>query len=880
MKNELNIFEIIKDEVNIKDVWSEFVGEDLNSSNQALCPFHREDTPSLTLNENENYFNCFGCDAGGDSIKLVELREGVTPIEACNLIAERFNLSLSILDEEALNQLRQERAEREELQQVYLKATEYYLSKLTTAHREFLKEKYGFDDDTIEMFKISYADGYLKRELEKSFSQKTLLKTGLFYRDDNTGELKDNFRDRIIFPYLKDGQPIFFAGRTLNDDKYMKYKNLTINKDYISNQVSNPIYRGILKNREALIITEGLTDCISASAADFDVVSLGTNGLSKNKEKELFKLVKRYKEVVIIFDNEDNPKTSKKAMNTAQTILEGTGVIAQIGELPRPEGVTKIDLADYLKEDNKLEPIITKSNMFIDILINNITKVNNGLKAIEKAEEIYPVLAQLDSKYERYYIEEIRKAISKVEGCSKTTLNKSDIQTAIEKERNKDKEGLEEFNPFDLANELLKYEESKGNRWFYSVKQDRYYTYNSNKGVWYNEENNYLKQAIRRNLRYHNKSWETNSNVNEVLQILKDDLIIDKQLEDKFNAGIEPNLKMINVKNGMLNWESKQLKEHSADYYSVFQLPIEYDPKAQCPTWEKTLKEWINNEDSIKFLQEFAGYCLIPDTSLDKALILYGEGSNGKSIFLEVLKAMYGKDNCSNKTLHNLSQRFGTVSIKDKLVNICPDIDPTYLERTGTIKAMIAGEEISGEYKHGAIFDFRPVVRLLFSANELPNTRDKSYGWIRRIEIVEFPNIFEGNKRDPYLKGKLLKELSGVLNWALGGLQRLRKQEQFTISKSMQRSKGEYTKDNDSIKAYIEDKVILTNNTNDFIETQLLFDDYKRYCEEAGIVAHSRKIFTRRLKSELNIDDNQKRVNGSVTRGFSGINADIFRVSL
>ena len=114
----------------------------------------------------------------------------------------------------------------------------------------------------------------------------------------------------------------------------------------------------------------------------------------------------------------------------------------------------------------------------------------------------------------------------------------------------------------------------------------------------------------------------------------------------------------------MLDWKNKELKSHSPDYYSQFQLPVIYNKGAKCPKWKKTLKEWLPKEKSRMFLQEYIGYCLIPDTSYQKAVILHGTGSNGKSTFLNVINELFGESNLSNIPMHRLSNRFETANLQ------------------------------------------------------------------------------------------------------------------------------------------------------------------------------------------------------------------------
>lgn len=423
-------------------------------------------------------------------------------------------------------------------------------------------------------------------------------------------------------------------------------------------------------------------------------------------------------------------------------------------------------------------------------------------------------------------------------------------------------EEKEEFKPSGIANELIDIEEEAGNRWTFVAESGQLYYYDDDIGVWHVQNQHYLKKKLRCLLRGKNKKWDKRYNIKEALDALQDKLLHPLN-EERFDPGRNPNKKLINVKNGMLEWETGKLHEHEPSYYSLFQLPIKHKPKADCPKWKQALKDWIIPEDSdndtdsmetISFLQEFIGYCLIPDCSHEKAVILTGSAENGKSTFLGVIEALFGEENLSQIPLHRLSgqnARFTTSSLKGKLVNIMADIDNNYIESTGTLKTLIGKEKkLHAEIKYGEDFEFFPVVRLIFSANEIPQAQDRSEGWYRRFEIVPFPNRFpEGSsKRILNFEEQLIKELPGIFNWALAGLRRLKQQGHFTKSKAIKEAKSAYIQTNDSVMAYLNDRCKF--NVDDHVALKVLFNDYVEYCEDTGLKNTSKRKFSKRLRDE------------------------------
>lgn len=427
---------------------------------------------------------------------------------------------------------------------------------------------------------------------------------------------------------------------------------------------------------------------------------------------------------------------------------------------------------------------------------------------------------------------------------------------------------FESFLPSPIAHSIIDAEQQKNNLYRYVAETGLFYFY-SNRGYWKTQKEIYIQKIIREYLREFNPKWETNHKVNEVLTALKS-LLLDPENKELFNAGYNPDTRLINTKTGMLDWKNEIILDYDPKYYSQFQLPVEYDENAECPNWEKSLKEWVPEKEARMFLQEYVGYSLIPDTSLQKSLILYGTGSNGKSTFLNILIKLFGEENLSSLPLHRLADRFETVKIQDKLVNICPDISASYLKETGVLKALISGEKVKGEFKYGASFSFDPVARLIFSANELPRSSDQSDAWYRRLEIVKFPNTF--SKSDPefdlHLEDKLIKELPGILNWAVTGLKRLKMQEQFTQSEAVNEAKKQYEVDNDNVAAFVEDKT--EYSVENYEVASELYEMYKHYCDTNGLKKKSRRQFTARLKN-FGFETEVKWKNGKSQRCYKGM---------
>lgn len=286
----------------------------------------------------------------------------------------------------------------------------------------------------------------------------------------------------------------------------------------------------------------------------------------------------------------------------------------------------------------------------------------------------------------------------------------------------------------------------------------------------------------------------------------------------------------INLANGLFNLDTWKLEPHNPKIKTIRQNPVYYNEAAECPQINKFLKDVVAEPD-INLLCEIAGYCLTTDCSFQKAFMLYGVGSNGKSVFLALLESLIGKENTSAESLQKLEfDKYRTAKLYGKLVNICGDIPDTKMHKSEVFKKLTSGLDlIDGENKYQDSFVFRNTAKLVFSANVLPEgKKDKAY--YRRWHLIQFPNNFEGKNDDKDLIKKLQdpEELSGFLNLALHGLKRLKENEKFSNDKSTEDTQKEYEFNSNPIAAFMDE---CTKGSQDDIDAIVLYSTYTLWAE-------------------------------------------------
>jgi putative DNA primase/helicase len=272
----------------------------------------------------------------------------------------------------------------------------------------------------------------------------------------------------------------------------------------------------------------------------------------------------------------------------------------------------------------------------------------------------------------------------------------------------------------------------------------------------------------------------------------------------------EPPRDRINLVNGILDVTTRELEPHSPEFLSPIQIPVRYDPQAECPFWCSFISG-VFPEDSQNIAWEIPAWLMTPDTSIQKAILLIGEGANGKSTYLSAVVAFIGRRNTSALSLHRLEQdKFAAARLVGKLANVCPDLPSDDLASTSTFKAITGGDGMEAERKFQESFEFVPFARLVFSANHPPKSQDGSSGFFRRWLVVPFEQTFHADAEDTIPRDQLDAaladpgELSGLLNKALDALAVLRSSGGFSETDSTRRALTEFRETTDPLAVWLD----------------------------------------------------------------------------
>jgi putative DNA primase/helicase len=306
---------------------------------------------------------------------------------------------------------------------------------------------------------------------------------------------------------------------------------------------------------------------------------------------------------------------------------------------------------------------------------------------------------------------------------------------------------------------------------------------------------------------------------------------------------------MVNLLNGMLDLETGELEPHDKEYYSTVQIPIAFDPDAECPRFLQFLGELFrDNPTKARTLQDFSGYCLCNRIFIHKCLFLIGNGSNGKSTFINILNRIVGKENVSAIELHQLSNRFLLSHLKDKMLNVSTEVETSSQIESNIFKQIISGDLVQVDVKYKDPFSFRPTAKHIFSMNEIPIITDRTYAFARRLILVTFNQQFTGSDEDKHLEEKLTEELPGILNWCLLGLTNVLENERINESEQMLEDKNAFLRDINPVVGFVEDQCIFDEYCS--VEKKELYKRYVEYCKESGVRSLGNARFYRQLVND------------------------------
>jgi len=325
----------------------------------------------------------------------------------------------------------------------------------------------------------------------------------------------------------------------------------------------------------------------------------------------------------------------------------------------------------------------------------------------------------------------------------------------------------------------------------------------------------------------------------------------------------------LNVQNGVLDLRTMELSPHSREALMTKLIPVPYDPEAKCLRWTEFLDRIMGgNVALISYLQRVVGYTLTGDTREQCLFMLYGTGANGKSTFLETLKALFGDygqqadfstflqsrdDRVRNDIARLMGRRFVAAIEADAGRRLAEVL----------VKQLTGGDTVTARFLFREFFEFKPTFKIFLAANTKPTIRGQDHGIWRRIRLIPFEVTIPKEEQDRELPEKLKDELPGILAWAVRGCQEWQRLGLCEPGEVLQAT-DKYRKDMDVLAAFIDECCVIRRTVS--VSSKALYDEYVKWCEENAEEPLTARVFGLRLK-----DKGFEQTRTSRFRGWLGI---------
>lgn len=647
------------------------------------------------------------------------------------------------------------------------------------------------------------------------------------------GRVTDGYlKGRLFLPYFKNGYVCYYATRAMpgsgfQDNKYMK-ASLAECASY--EHVPWGLHT-LPKRNDLLVIAEGYFDAVSFEREGYAVISPITGNFSKTQWPEVIAACKMFPRVLIIFDND-------AVSHAGDGFTERTAHKLFQAKIPflvahTPPGIK--DVNDYYTGGGSLEKLISTAQDGLKYMCAQYTDAVELKNFILSINRYTDPTAITEALFQPVLAERFAPAVLK----------------------NIDKAAHTAPSENTVVNEIIRKHDI--------IYVDNVGFYEWNGKVWQKISDEIARSYIDRNYGI----FSTAQRCGSVCKLLKSRTVCDVVFDRN---------PVFTFQNGVLEIETGNFREFQRNDFCSIIMDYDYDPDARSPQWEKFIEDITDEEPRRSdVLQTLAGYILVPDCRYQKIFVLLGSGSNGKSVYLEIIQALFGKQNASVVSPTGLSKEFERVKLKDSLFNIGKDVSPDFSqgETREYLLQISDGTLVQACYKGQTHITFEPRCKLIYAMNK-PPVASVIEGLNRRLHFIQFPCSFV-DFPDPKIRtqkpkninivSELLTELPGIFNWAYEGYKILNAVGYFTDTPEQQDITQRFEETSDPVSVFCGEHLFEEPMTRDSV-----YSKYKEWCENTGHKPMSRERFMplfRDCMGDRIAEEFRNRVGGRIVRGFT-----------
>lgn len=306
--------------------------------------------------------------------------------------------------------------------------------------------------------------------------------------------------------------------------------------------------------------------------------------------------------------------------------------------------------------------------------------------------------------------------------------------------------------------------------------------------------------------------------------------------------------------NGVYDLKKQKLEEYNNNMYFSFCLPHNYSQDALLNVNSREIADTFfnsiscNDDEVYTLLLDIIAYCFIEGNPWQKTFFIYGTGGNGKGVFFKLLSEIFGKDKVEFKNWEELGRPQGRLSITDKMVVLCNDINDTYVKEPQALKTLASCEPqtVKRLYKDEFTAIFRG--KIISSGNAIPRVNDTSNGWQRRLILIPFEADFRANP-DVNMAKKLTTEtvIEYIVALAIERLPEVLKNG-FKIPRRVNELIEEYRLENNPVAQFIESEGDKFKGRENGKVLDTIWTMYKNFCYDNGYSPKSKNPFSKDAK--------------------------------
>ena len=641
-------------------------------------------------------------------------------------------------------------------------------------------------------------------------------------------------RGRLFLPYFQSGGYVcYYATRAMPGSEHPANKYMKQRRDEHCQHIPWGL-QTLARSSDTLVIAEGYFDAASFEISGYPVISAITGNFSRDQLPTVLSVCRKFSRVFLVYDNDPKTHAGQHFTERMAALLARNRIPFVVGTVPAPYH----DVSEYYAAGGDLSRIIADAQDGIQYIASNFT-------AFEDLERfIYSVARHI----KRTKLDELFARLHQSGRWNEKSLNSlhKSCTTAPPETI--------------IADEILR------DRKLLYVDKIGFYEYLS--GYWHRQPDGIIKGYADRAY----GEFSTAQRINAICNLLKTRAL----REVTFNVA-----PVWNFINGTLELDTGKFREHNPGDYCSFQASYPYNPSATHHAWDRFIEDVTGDDPrSAELLQFIPGYTLFQDNVHEKIFVLSGNGGNGKTRYLEILRQLFGEANTSHLQPRALLDKFQVIQLREAIINLAGEIRSDLRDVEERMKAIASGEPISGCYKGEQFVTFAPRTKMVFATNNQLSSEDTSEGLARRLVLIDFKMRFVDNPdpNDPYQRqkdihilDKLTDELTsgGIFNWVYDGYKLLKAVGYFTETYDQEQLLSDFKRASNPVLLFYEE--FFEENTITEISNKQLYSDYRAWCESNGYRALPSNRFGREFRNVAGRDFEPYRKNSE--RGYRRVTA-------